>query len=144
MKIYTILTKNLDRFRTRSLVTPIAFYWNGINMTLYQGGSVFTLKEIFSGCYMPKSPVKGLLLPDDINNLLEAQQYIDDNKDEIMISPSEWGYDIYKLNPVTHGPLLVKSIKFYSVKGRLPLFFARILNSKIALSLKNLEKSQKL
>jgi hypothetical protein len=137
MKIYNIITKSLDRFRTRSLTHPIAFYWDGDSMKIYQNGSSFVMKELFSGCFMPSSPVKGLILPEEINNLVETQQYIDDNISDLVISPSKWGYNIYKLNQGGN-PFLVRELKFYSVKGSIPLFFARLWSKDIKIALKNI------
>jgi hypothetical protein len=139
MKIYPIITKNLDKFRTRSLTHPISFMWNGSSMILYQNGSKFTLKEIFSGCIMPNKIVRGLILPEELDNLLDIQQYVDDNINDLIISPAKWGYDIYRLNPKGPGPLLVKELRFYSIKGAIPNFIASLWDREIRIALKNVK-----
>jgi hypothetical protein len=126
MKIHKLLTNALNRFRTRSMTHPIAFSWNGNSMTVYQNGSKFVMTDIFSGCIMPENKVKGLLLPKEINELVRIQQYIDDNINDLLIAPAEWGYNIYKLNPTGPNPLLVEELRFFSIKGWLPVWLAKL------------------
>lgn len=137
MKVYTILTKALNRFRTRSITHPMAFSWNGMAMTYYQNGSTFTISDLFSGCFMPSKKVRGIILPTDLSKMIEVQQYIDDNLDDLMLTPRKWGYDVYKLNPNNANPLLVHELRFYSIKGILPIFIAKFLYKDLRIALKN-------
>ena len=138
MKIYNYLTESLNRFRSRSLNHLMVFRWDGYNMKVYQNGNTFVLSRLFSGCIMPKSFIKGIIFPKDLKKFIEAQDFIDSNKEDIIISPAEWGYDIYRINKEKGNPLLVYELKFYSVKGKLPVFVAKWLMPKVRTALKNL------
>jgi hypothetical protein len=137
MKVYKTLTKSLDRFRTRSITHPMAFSWNGTSMMLYQNGSKFVISDLFSGCFMPSKTVKGIILPTTLSSMLDAQQFIDDNLEDLLISPKKWGYDIYKLNPNNANPLLVHELRFYSIKGIFPVFIAKFFFKDLRVALKN-------
>lgn len=137
MKLYIILTTALNRFRNKSLNHPISFLWDGSAMKLYQNGATFVMSDLFTGCFMPNRRVKGIILPKDIDNFIDAQNFMDNNSDDIIISPIKWGYKIYKINKKGGNPLLVKELKFYSIKGKFPLFITKLLFPKIRVALKN-------
>jgi len=137
MKVYTNLTNTLNRFRNKSTTHSMAFNWSGTSMKLYQNGSVFTISDIFQGCFMPKGEVKGIILPNDIDKFIEVQDFIDGNLEDIIISPQKWGYNILKLNPKGGDPLLVHELRFYSIKGFLPLLFCKLIFPKMRIALKN-------
>ena len=139
MKIFNILTSELNKFRVKSMTHPMAFRWDGQSMTLYQSGSIFTLKGIFQGCFMPNTLVKGILLPKDLNKLIEIQEYVDNNIYDLMLTPRKWGYDIYKLNSTKGGgnPLLVHELRLFSIKSFLPVLLCKWFVPSLRIPLKN-------
>lgn len=138
MKLYRYISDSLNRFRTRSTTHLMGFRWNGSNMKFYQNGSTFILSNLFSGSIMPNALVRGVILPKDVRKFIEVQHFIDNNTEDIIIAPAKWGYDIYILNKEGGNPLLVHELRFYSIKGSIPLFFAKWLLPGVRTALKNL------
>lgn len=125
MNIKTTLTTSLNRLRTLSINHPLGLKWdkNG-TMTVFQLGTKFTLSTLFDYCYMPKKNAKAIIFSDSIMELLEVQHYLENEGENSIIVPREWGFDILKPNR-SGNPLLVHEVRFYSVKNPLVLWYMK-------------------
>lgn len=125
MNLRAELTQSITRFRTTSVNHPIGFIWKDNTMTFYQSGKRWVMSKVFHSCYMPGN-CKGILLPRDIKKLLLVENKLMDLKEDLIIVPKEFGFDL--LLPNEFGdPLLIEEVRFYSIKNSLILFFMKFV-----------------
>lgn len=109
----------LNRFRSISINHPIAYRWRNGIMTYYQLGKKWNMSKLFHSCYMPRKS-NGVLLPKDVKKLLLIEMELSDYKDNVIIVPKEFGFDLMK--PTESGPVLLDEVRFYSIKNKLVMY----------------------